>query len=213
MRFHAIHRARVRDILLGACAFGLLVTTTLATADGDADRGRVKAYTCTGCHGIPGYNNAYPNYHVPKIGGQNYQYLIAALKAYRDGQRQHPTMVAQAGSMSDGDIEDIAAYFVSLAGTEPKPEYFPDGSPEAGAEKNQLCLACHGEDGNGIDPQYPRLAGQYGDYMVKALQDYRSGERVNAVMAGFATNLSDKDMADLAAYYAAKPGLVDLKIK
>ncbi len=180
---------------------------------GDPARGEVKAYTCTGCHGIPGYNNAYPTYHVPKIGGQNYQYLVAALKAYRDEQRSHPTMLAQAGSMTDADIQDIAAYFVSLSGAEPKPEYFAKGDPAAGAEKNTLCLACHGEDGNGIDPQYPRLAGQYGDYMVKALQDYQSGARVNAIMAGFATDLSLEDMRDLAAYYSAKPGVVDLKIE
>ncbi len=180
---------------------------------GDAARGQVKAYTCTGCHGIPGYNNAYPTYHVPKIGGQNYQYLVSALKAYRDEQRSHPTMLAQAGSMSDADINDIASYFVSLTGSEPKPEYFAGGDPAAGASKNQLCVACHGEDGNGVDPQYPRLAGQYGDYLVKALQDYKSGARVNAIMGGFATNLSLQDMEDLAAYYAAKPGVVDLKIE
>lgn len=183
------------------------------TQQGDPARGAVKAYTCTGCHGIPGYNNAYPTYHVPKIGGQNYQYIVAALKAYRDEQRNHPTMLAQAGSMSDLDIQDIAAYFVSLEGSEPKPEYFPKGDAAAGEGKIQLCVACHGADGNGIDPQYPRLAGQYGDYLVKALQDYKSGARVNAIMAGFATNLSLEDMRDLAAYYAAKPGLIDLKIE
>jgi len=81
---------------------------------GDAEAGKVKAYTCTGCHGIPGYNNVYPTYKVPKIGGQNYEYLAAALKAYRDGERHHPTMELQASSLSDQDIDDIAAYFASL---------------------------------------------------------------------------------------------------
>ena len=70
--------------------------------------------TCTGCHGIPGYNNIYPTYKVPKIGGQNYEYLTAALKAYREGERDHPTMRLQAESLSDRDIEDVAAYFASL---------------------------------------------------------------------------------------------------
>jgi cytochrome c553 len=98
-----------------AAAAGLAMTAGNALAASDVDAGRVKAYTCTGCHGIPGYNNVYPTYKVPKIGGQNYEYLIAALKAYRDGERDHPTMGSQATSLSDQDIEDIAAYFASLA--------------------------------------------------------------------------------------------------
>lgn len=97
----------------------LLITAFLfpisATAAGDADAGENKAYTCTGCHGIPGYNNVYPTYKVPKIGGQNYEYLVVALKAYRDGARRHSTMELQAKSLSDQDIEDVAAYFASLA--------------------------------------------------------------------------------------------------
>ncbi|HET6591835.1 MAG TPA: cytochrome c [Xanthomonadales bacterium] len=81
---------------------------------GDAEAGKIKAYTCTGCHGIPGYNTVYPTYKVPKIGGQNYEYLALALKAYRAGERHHSTMELQASSLSDQDIEDIAAYFASL---------------------------------------------------------------------------------------------------
>jgi cytochrome c553 len=72
--------------------------------------GAVLAYTCTGCHGIDDYKNAYPTYKVPKIGGQSEAYLIAALKAYRKGDRQHPTMNGQAGSLSDQDIVNVAAY-------------------------------------------------------------------------------------------------------
>jgi len=91
-----------------------LFPASSARAGGNSEAGQVKAYTCTGCHGIPGYNNIYPTYKVPKIGGQNYEYLILALKAYRDGERDHPTMELQADSLSDGDIEDVAAYFASL---------------------------------------------------------------------------------------------------
>ena len=83
-------------------------------AAGDPEEGQIKAYTCTGCHGIPGYNNVYPTYKVPKIGGQNYEYLVIALKAYRDGMRRHATMQLQAQALSDQDIEDISAYFASL---------------------------------------------------------------------------------------------------
>jgi cytochrome c553 len=78
------------------------------------ERGRQLAYTCQGCHGIAGYKNAYPNFHVPKIGGQSQQYVINALQEYRTGDRRHPTMQAQAQSFSDADIADIAAFLSSL---------------------------------------------------------------------------------------------------
>ena len=77
------------------------------------------------------------------------------------------------------------------------------GDPQAGEAKATACQACHGADGNGIAPIYPKLAGQYQDYLAKALEDYRSGARANAIMAGFATTLSDEDIQDLAAFYAA----------
>ena len=77
---------------------------------GDPKTGHQLTYTCQGCHGITGYKNAYPNYHVPRIGGQSAQYLTNALMEYRAGKRKHPTMQAQAQSFSEQDIADIAAY-------------------------------------------------------------------------------------------------------
>ena len=88
--------------------------TTPAAPTGDAARGKPLTYTCQGCHGITGYKNAYPNYHVPKIGGQSAAYLTNALMEYRAGKRKHPTMQAQASSFSAQDIADIAAYISSL---------------------------------------------------------------------------------------------------
>lgn len=99
-----------------ATVAALALSVGPAFAAGDAEAGKVKAYTCTGCHGIPGYNNVYPTYHVPKIAGQNYDYLVAALRAYRSGERQHTTMSAQATSLSDTDIENIAAWLSSVGG-------------------------------------------------------------------------------------------------
>lgn len=91
---------------------GLLFAFSLspAFAAGNAESGKTLAYTCAGCHGIAEYRNAYPSYHVPKIAGQNEAFIANALKAYRSGDRKHPTMVAQANSFSDQDIADIAAY-------------------------------------------------------------------------------------------------------
>jgi cytochrome c553 len=85
-----------------------------ASVKGNAARGRELTYTCKGCHGVTGYKNAYPNYHVPRLAGQHEQYLINALTGYRDGTRKHPTMQAQAQSFSAQDIADIAAYLASL---------------------------------------------------------------------------------------------------
>ncbi len=86
-----------------------------AQETGDAEEGRVRAYTCTGCHGINAYQNVYPTYTVPLIGGQNYEYLVIALNAYREGTRVHPTMRAQAEGMTEQEIRDISAYLSSLA--------------------------------------------------------------------------------------------------
>jgi cytochrome c553 len=80
------------------------------------------------------------------------------------------------------------------------------GDAEAGKTKAAPCAACHGPDGNaGIDPQYPRLAGQYRDYIVQALHEYKKGDRKNPIMAGFAATLSDADIDDLAVYYSTLP--------
>ncbi len=90
---------------------------------------------------------------------------------------------------------------------------FAKGDAEAGGKKAQPCQACHGATGNGVDkdgkpldPQYPLLAGQYADYLVKALHDYESGARDNAIMTGFVQTLNDQDIEDLAAFYEAQDG-------
>lgn len=104
-----------KKCLAGAVALalgGIFSGATLAAA-GDAAAGKVKAELCRGCHGIPGYFNVYPTYHVPKIGGQHAKYIVAALKAYKAGQRPHATMQAQAQSLSEQDMADIAAFFAS----------------------------------------------------------------------------------------------------
>jgi len=105
---------------IAACVYlasGALSTAAMAAdADkGDASVGHALVYTCGGCHGVTGYKNAYPNYHVPRIAGQNYDYLVAALTEYKKGERAHPTMRAQGESLSDEDIRNIAAYLSSLS--------------------------------------------------------------------------------------------------
>ncbi len=100
----------MRKAIAGSALLALLAVAPAHAVEGNAADGRIKAYTCTGCHGVTGYRNAYPNYHVPKIHNQNQAYLIAALTAYKKGERSHPTMRAQGESLSEQDIADIAAY-------------------------------------------------------------------------------------------------------
>jgi len=180
-----------------------LVSWTAAYAAGDVQAGKASAATCMGCHGAPGLRNAYPAFRVPKLGGQQEQYLIVALKAYQSGERSHPTMQAQAGSMTDAEINNVSAYLSSLAG--PDATELGDGDANAGAAKAQACFACHGPGGKKpIAPMYPSLAGQYPDYLSHALADYKSGARNNAIMKGFAAALSKKDMEDIAAYFGSQ---------
>lgn len=185
----------------------LLLANGPAQAEGDAAAGKVKAYTCTGCHGIPGYNNTYPTYKVPRLGGQNAAYLVAALNAYRSGQRQHATMRAQAQSLSDEDIADISAWLASFERT---PGGEAPAVPDAISAQVQVCTGCHGADGLSADPAYPVLAGQHASYLSQSLLTYRSGERQNAIMGGFAANLTDDDIEAIADWYASMNGLAEL---
>jgi len=91
----------------------LAVASTITwAADGNAEAAKQKISMCVGCHGIPGYRTAFPSvYHVPKLGGQHPDYIIAALKAYKDGSRKHPSMTGIAASLSDQDMADLAAYY------------------------------------------------------------------------------------------------------
>lgn len=101
--------------LLGVAVAATCMASMGVHAAGNKAAGAKLVYTCSGCHGVPGYTNAYPQYPVPKIAGQNEQYIINALHGYKSGDRKHPTMDAQASSLSDTNIEDIAAYLSSLA--------------------------------------------------------------------------------------------------
>jgi len=101
---------RIKNILLSLL---FCLASINAFAAGDYDAGKIKAYTCTGCHGIVGYKNTYPTYHVPRIGGQNTEYLVIALQGFKSGEREHKTMNLQAEALSDQDIEDIAVYLAA----------------------------------------------------------------------------------------------------
>jgi cytochrome c553 len=194
--------------LLAVAVMGLVLSVS-AEAAGDAARGKTLGYTCLGCHGIENYKNVYPTFAVPRLRGQLPEYIGAALKEYRKGERSHATMHAHASSLSDQDIEDIAAYLAgvpvkTVAGAKPV------GSAPAAVA---TCQACHGADGVSTTSSpslpIPTLSGQHADYLEHALEGYRSGARKNAIMAPMAAQLKPADIKAVAQYYAKqKPALV-----
>ena len=107
-------RAFIARVLTVAALLATAAPLAAEPAKGDPKAGHALVYTCGGCHGVTGYENAYPNYHVPRIAGQNYDYLVAALNGYKKGDRSHPTMRAQGESLSDQDIANIASYLSRL---------------------------------------------------------------------------------------------------
>ena len=199
-----LSRLTVVTLLAGMTVLSAAGTFS-ARAAGDPGIGEKKFYTCVGCHGIDDYKNAYPDYSVPRLRHQHSAYIISALQEYKSGERPHATMHAQASSLSDRDMEDIAAY---LQGSEPvKPSAKSVGAapPQAAA-----CAACHGENVLGVEapltPKPPVLAGQHVDYLEQALTTYRNGRRKNVVMDGMAQLLkTDEDVRVVAAYFAAQP--------
>ena len=174
-----------------------------ALAGGDVKAGRELGYSCLGCHGIEGYRNAYPSYRVPKLGGQKAAYLAIALKGYREGTREHPTMVGQASSLSDEDIENVAAYLASIGGD----TVATGDADNAMFEKAQACTACHGNKGVSVTAMWPTLAGQHEDYLLHTLKAYREGARSEPVMSAQAALIDEKDVAVLAKYFASLDGL------
>lgn len=196
----------MKHVLFGLMAIGLAAVMSPAGAAGDPVEGKSKFYTCAGCHGVPGYTNTYPTYHVPRIGGQHADYVVSSLKSYQTGERSHGSMKGNAANLSDEDMEDIAAYVSKFRGMNASLPV--TGDPQQGKTKAATCSGCHAEDGNSENSMFPRLAGQYESYLIRALKDYKSGARSNPMMMGFASILSEEDMRDVAAYYASqKKGL------
>ncbi len=193
------------------CLTALLVLATAAqtAVAGDAAAGKWKAQTCLGCHGVPSYTNVYPTYHVPRLGGQHADYIVAALQAYKNGERSHETMVAQAHQLTEPDMADIAAYFASFESAPSDPQ------AQVPAELQDLvttCSACHGNDGNSPITLYPKIAGQQQDYLYRSLLSYKAGQRTNAIMAVIVAALDEGDMQTLSRYFAGHPGLADIDL-
>jgi cytochrome c553 len=173
---------------------------------------------CSGCHGIEGYQaSLHEIYKVPKISGQAEKYIVSALNAYKKGERKHPSMRGIATSLSDQDMADLAAYYAaSGVNASAKPlEKAANGSAKAmELVAKGGCASCHGESlSNPIDPSYPKISGQYKDYLYVALKAYKTEGnpqvgRGNAIMGGIAKQYSNAELKELASYVAGLPGVL-----
>jgi cytochrome c553 len=202
-------------------SFALLATMAVAQAQdakpGSAEDGRKKAAMCIGCHGIKGYQASFPEVHkVPMISGQGAKYIAAALSAYKKGDRKHPTMRAIATSLTEQDMADLAAFYQQHGGNN-SAEVPPDGPPPASTEVAALlakgaCTSCHGANySKPIDPSYPKIAGQYPDYLYVALKAYKTEGnaqvgRNNAVMGGQVKQFTLPELKAMAEYIGSLPG-------
>jgi cytochrome c553 len=201
-------------------AAGLIATGAMAedAKPGDAAAAKSKVAMCIGCHGIIGYQASFPEVHrVPMISGQNAKYIASALTAYRKGERKHPTMQGIAAPLSDQDIADIAAFY------EANGKDLPGHGGKTGAPSPEVqalltkgnCASCHGADLNKpIDPSYPKLAGQYPDYLYVALKAYHTTDnpkigRGNPIMGAQAKLFTLPELKLLANYIGSLPS--DLK--
>ncbi len=181
---------------------------------GDAARGATLNASCIGCHGITGYQASFPEvYRVPAISGQNAKYIIAALSAYKKGERRHPTMHAVAASLSEQDMADLAAYYATHGGAPAATTATVKTPPPdvAALLAKGACASCHGEQFNKpIDGSYPKIAGQYADYLFAALKSYKvegnpNVGRGNAIMSAQVKQFSNKELKAIAQFLGSLP--------
>ena len=190
-----------------ALALGLasLSSIQLTAQAANIEAGKNAFETCRGCHTSPGASNVYPTYYVPKVGGQVAAYTVAALTAYKTSNRPHRTMMANTYDFSAQTIEDIAAYLATATAGSAR-AIANGGDAKKGKELAASCVACHNGDTN-EGASNPVLSGQHANYMERAIQEYQSGKRKNALMQSMVQGLSADEIKDIAAYFTSQKGL------
>ncbi len=162
-------------------------------APGNQAAGKTAAAACAACHGEAGVGTG----TAPGLAGQDAQYFVAAMAAYKDGSRADPMMKGPAASTSDAVAKDLAAYYASLQPQAPKVSKTVNMADWA-----QRCDRCHGINGNSTDPRMPALAAQRVEYLETVLDAYRTGARKSQAMAAMSNVLTAENIRDLAAHYS-----------
>lgn len=208
-----------KKLLAFSLAMAFTVTSGILHAEGDIDAGKEKAAACASCHGEDG-NSMVSTF--PKLAQQHSSYLVKQLKAFKSGARKNPMMSSIAMGLSDEDMNDIAEYYAEQkisANELPVVDDEDDTAP--GSQKKidiqaviaqgsdlyrngdltrevSACIACHGPFGDGNKPAaFPLLKSQHADYLIKALSDFKSGERSNNpenMMHMIAIKMSDEEI-------------------
>jgi cytochrome c553 len=196
------------NVFFGGTLIALTLLAGNVHAAGDAEAGAARSAACGACHGADG-NSVNPQW--PSIAGQNATYIANTLRAFQDGTRSDVLMTAQAQSLSDQDIENLAAYFAVQKPTgrtaDPKLAEAGERLYRGGNKETNLtaCIGCHGPTGSGNEPAgYPSLTGQHATYTAKQLGDYQSKTRKSdggtQIMRNVAARLTQNEINSLAAY-------------
>jgi cytochrome c553 len=191
--------------VLAAGFVGLI--PNLLLAQGDAAAGQAKSALCGSCHGADGNSPLAMN---PKLAGQSARYMVKQLQDFKSGARAGVTMAAMVLSLSDQDMEDLAAWYSSqqptLQGANPESIELAQRLYRAGNSEIAVaaCSACHSPTGKGNAPAgFPSLSGQHAEYTLQQLKDFRSGVRQNdggEMMRTVVERLTDKELEALASY-------------
>ncbi len=194
---------------------GLALSVSLASANvyasetaahGDAEAGKAKSAVCTACHMADG-NSMVPTF--PKIAGQQPGYIAKQLADFKSGTRSDDTMIGMVAALSEQDMLDLDAYYASQV--QNPGQINPDQQESALAGEAiyraglaefsvTACMACHGPDGKGLQPNYPRLSGQHATYIEKQLLAFKDGSRSDSMMNGIAFPLNAEQIKNLAVY-------------
>jgi len=190
--------------------FGLLLACALfagVSSAGDAAQGAQKAAVCGACHGMTG-NSVNPEW--PNLAGQPEAYVVAQLKAFKEGGRVNPLMTPMAAPLAEKDMQDLGAHFAQQTptGLEADPSTWKAGEKlyRGGDAKREIpaCIACHGPQGRGNGPAgYPALRAQHALYAYAQLKAFKEGTRKSpgsAIMAAVTERMTDAEMRALASY-------------
>lgn len=191
--------------VLTAAFAGLI--PNLLLAEGDAAAGQAKSALCGSCHGVDGNSLMAMN---PKLAGQSVRYMVKQLQEFKSGARESAIMASMVLSLSDQDMEDIAAWYSSqqptIQGANPESIELAERLYRGGNSEIAVaaCSACHSPTGKGNAPAgFPLLSGQHAEYTLQQLKNFRSGARQNdgsAMMRTVVERLTDKELEALASY-------------
>lgn len=174
----------------------LLASSTLLSANADAEDSSALVASCAACHGKDGVS---PGGDWPSLAGQQREYLTLQLKAFRDGEREEPTMAAFVQGLSDSQIDSIARHYSEL----PIPGVAGSETPNIkGMRVRGNCMSCHGVAGKVVNLSWPNLAGQNKNYLLKQLMAFRDGTRHSPIMNVIANEYTEQQLKDVAEYYS-----------